>query len=152
MRHGKKNNHLSRIPSEIKVKRIERYGANIIEIENYSYKKQYEAIHKKIIYIDKNGTDIRGEENIYCPMELSYDLRFYLDTRIKTILTNNGKNIVLKLPDGSGWKFISSLEKMNLISNRSLNNNIQPIISEHINLKGITKELITVVKWSLKKY
>ena len=85
-------------------------------------------------------------------MELSYDLRFYLDTRIKTILTNNGKNIVLKLPDGSGWKFISSLEKMNLISNRSLNNNIQPIISEHINLKGITKELITVVKWSLKKY
>ncbi len=147
-----KNNHLSRIPSEIKVKRIERYGANIIEIENYSYKKQYEAIHKKIIYIDKNGTDIRGEENIYCPMELSYDLRFYLDTRIKTILTNNGKNIVLKLPDGSGWKFISSLEKMNLISNRSLNNNIQPIISEHINLKGITKELITVVKWSLKKY
>ena len=146
------NNHLSRIPTEIKVKRIERYGANIIEIENYGYKKQYEAIHKKIIYMDKNGTDVRGEENIYCPMELSYDLRFYLDPKIKAILTNNGKNIVLKLPDGSGWKFISSLDKINLELNRSLNNNRQPIVSEHINLNGITKELITVIKWSLKKF
>jgi len=146
------NNHLSRVPSELKVKRIERYGANMIEIENYSYKNQYEAIHKRIIYIDKNGSDVRGEDNIYCPMELSFDLRFYLDAKIKTLLTNNQRNAVLKLSNGVGWKFVSSLDKVNLILNRNLNTNNQSIRNEHILLTGKTKELITVIKWSLKKY
>ena len=147
-----KNNHLSRVPSKLKVKRVERYGANIIEIENYSYKNQYEAIHKRIIYMDKNGIDIRGEDNIYCPMELSFDIRFYLDLKIKTLVTNNEKNAVLKLPNGAGWKFVSSLDKLNLVLNRSLNTNNQPVRNEHIHLTGKTKELITVIKWSLKKY
>jgi len=147
-----KNNHLSRVPSKLKVKRVERYGANIIEIENYSYKNQYEAIHKRIIYMDKNGIDIRGEDNIYCPIELSFDIRFYLDLRIKTLVTNNEKNAVLKLPNGAGWKFVSSLDKLNLVLNRSLNTNNQPARNEHIHLTGKTKELITVIKWSLKKY
>tara|TARA_B100000686_G_C16772576_1_gene966221 strand:+ start:673 stop:2274 length:1602 start_codon:yes stop_codon:yes gene_type:complete len=146
------NNHLSRVPSELKVKRIERYGANMIEIENYGYRNQYEAIHKRIIYIDKNGSDVRGEDNIYCPMELSFDLRFYLDTKIKTLLTNSQRNAVLKLSNGVGWKFVSSLDKVNLILNRNLNTNNQSIRNEHILLTGKTKELITVIKWSLKKY
>ena len=147
-----KNNHLSRVPSKIKVKRVERYGANFIEIENYGYKNQYDAIHKRIIYIDKNGTDIRGEDNIYCPMEINYDLRFYLDSKIKTLITNNEKNAVLKLPNGIGWKFISSLDKINLVVNRQSLFDNQPIRNEHIHLNGKTTELITVIKWSLKKY
>ena len=146
------NEHLSRVPDKLKIKRVERYGANVIEIESYGYKNQYEAIHKRIIYIDKNGIDIRGEDNIYCPMELSFDLRFYLDSKIKTLITNNGKSVVLKLPNGSGWKFVSSLNKLNLVLNRSLNTNKQPVRNEHIHLTGKTKELITIIKWSLKKY
>ena len=85
-------------------------------------------------------------------MELSFDLRFYLDSKIKTLITNNGKNVVLKLPNGSGWKFVSSLNKLNLVLNRSLNTNKQPVRNEHIHLTGKTKELITIIKWSLKKY
>ena len=124
----------------------------MIEIENYGYRNQYEAIHKRIIYIDKNGSDVRGEDNIYCPMELSFDLRFYLDAKIKTLLTNSQRNAVLKLSNGVGWKFVSSLDKVNLILNRNLNTNNQSIRNEHILLTGKTKELITVIKWSLKKY
>ena len=146
------NEHLSRVPDKLKIKRVERYGANVIEIESYGYKNQYEAIHKRIIYIDKNGIDIRGEDNIYCPMDLSFDLRFYLDSKIKTLITNNGKSVVLKLPNGSGWKFVSSLNKLNLVLNRSLNTNKQPVRNEHIHLTGKTMELITIIKWSLKKY
>ena len=85
-------------------------------------------------------------------MELSFDLRFYLDSKIKTLIINNGKNVVLKLPNGSGWKFVSSLNKLNLVLNRSLNTNNQPVRNEHIHLTGKTKELITINKWSLKKY
>ena len=147
-----KNEHLSRVPDKMNVKRIERYGANVIEIENYGYKNQYDAIHKRLIYIDNKGLDIRGEDNIYCPMEISFDIRFYLDLNLKTLIINNGKNIVLRLPNGSGWKFSSSLEKLDIISNRNININNQPIINEHIHLTGKTKELITVIKWSLKKY
>ena len=146
------NEHLSRVPDKLKVKRVERYGANVIEIENYGYKNQYDAIHKRSIYIDKKGLDIRGEDNIYCPLEISFDIRFYLDSKIKTLITNNGKNVVLKLPNGSGWKFVSSLNKLNLVLNRSLNTDNQPIKNEHIHLTGKTKELITIIKWSLKKY
>ena len=62
------------------------------------------------------------------------------------------KNAVLKLPNGAGWKFVSSLNKLNLVLNRSLNTNNQPVRNEHIHLTGKTKELITVIKWSLKKY
>jgi len=147
-----KNEHLSRVPDKMNVKRIERYGANVIEIENYGYKNQYDAIHKRLIYIDNKGLDIRGEDNIYCPMEISFDIRFFLDLNLKTLITNNGKNIVLRLLNGSGWKFSSSLEKLDIISNRNININNQPITNEHIHLTGETKELITVIKWSLKKY
>ena len=147
-----KNEHLSRVPDKLKVKRVERYGANVIEIENYGYKNQYDAIHKRLIYIDNKGLDIRGEDNIYCPMEISFDIRFFLDLNLKTLITNNGKNIVLRLLNGSGWKFSSSLEKLDIISNRNININNQPITNEHIHLTGETKELITVIKWSLKKY
>ena len=147
-----KNEHLSRVPEKLKVKRVERYGANVIEIENYGYKNQYDAVHKRLIYVDKEGLDIRGEDNIYCPMEITFDIRFYLDSTIKTLLTNNGKNILLKLKSGVGWKFSSSLDKINIASNRNININNQPITNEHIHLTGETKELITVVRWSLKKY
>ncbi len=147
-----KNEHLSRVPDKMNVKRIERYGANVIEIENYGYKNQYDAIHKRLIYIDNKGLDIRGEDNIYCPMEINFDIRFYLDLNLKTLIINNGKNIVLRLPNGSGWKFSSSLEKLDIVSNRNININNQPITNEHIHLKGKIKELITVIKWSLKKY
>ena len=147
-----KNEHLSRVPEKLKVKRVERYEANVIEIENYGYKNQYDAVHKRLIYVDKEGLDIRGEDNIYCPMEITFDIRFYLDSTIKTLLTNNGKNILLKLKSGVGWKFSSSLDKINIASNRNININNQPITNEHIHLTGETKELITVVRWSLKKY
>ena len=147
-----KNEHLSRVPDKLKVKRVERYGANVIELENYGYKNQYDAIHKRLIYIDKKGIDIRGEDNIYCPMEINFDIRFYLDQNLKTLITNNGKNIMLKLDNGTGWKFSSSLEKLDIVSNRNININNQPITNEHIHLTGKTKELITVVRWSLKKY
>ncbi len=147
-----KNEHLSRVPDKMNVKRIERYGANVIEIENYGYKNQYDAIHKRLIYIDNKGLDIRGEDNIYCPMEINFDIRFYLDLNLKTLIINNGKNIVLRLPNGSGWKFSSSLEKLDIVSNRNININNQPITNEHIHLTGKIKELITVIKWSLKKY
>ena len=146
------NDHLSRIPETIKVKRVERYGANFLEIENYSYKQQYDATHKRLIYVDKNGTDIRGEENIYCPSELTFDIRFYLDESIKALEINNGKAILLKLPNGTGWKFISSFDKINLVSSQYIEISKQPKISEHIHLTGNTSELISVVKWSLKKY
>ena len=147
-----KNEHLSRVPEKLKVKRVERYEANVIEIENYGYKNQYDAVHKRLIYVDKEGLDIRGEDNIYCPMEITFDIRFYLDSTIKTLFTNNGKNILLKLKSGVGWKFSSSLDKINIASNRNININNQPITNEHIHLTGETKELITVVRWSLKKY
>ena len=147
-----KNEHLSRVPEKLKVKRVERYEANVIEIENYGYKNQYDAVHKRLIYVDKEGLDIRGEDNIYCPMEITFDIRFYLDSTIKTLLINNGKNILLKLKSGVGWKFSSSLDKINIASNRNININNQPITNEHIHLTGETKELITVVRWSLKKY
>jgi len=147
-----KNEHLSRIPDILKVKRVERYGANVIELENYGYKNQYDAIHKRLVYIDKKGIDIRGEDNIYCPMEINFDIRFYLDQNLKTLITNNGKNIMLKLVNGDGWKFSSSIEKLDIVSNRNININNQPVTNEHIHLTGKTKELITVVRWSLKKY
>ncbi|PPR37944.1 MAG: hypothetical protein CFH26_00406 [Alphaproteobacteria bacterium MarineAlpha6_Bin4] len=147
-----KNNHLSRVPDNLKVKRVERYGANIIEIENYGYKNQYDAIHKRLIYIDKEGLDIRGEDNIYCPMEIDFDIRFFLDMGLKTLVTNSGKNILLRLANNSGWKFSSSLDSLDIISNRNLNINKQPITNEHILLNGKTKELITVIKWAFKKY
>ena len=147
-----KNEHLSRVPEKLKVKRVERYEANVIEIENYGYKNQYDAVHKRLIYVDKEGLDIRGEDNIYCPIEITFDIRFYLDSTIKTLLTNNGKNILLRLKSGVGWKFSSSLDKINIASNRNININNQPITNEHIHLTGETKELITVVRWSLKKY
>ncbi len=137
---------------KLEVKRVERYGANVIEMENYGYKNQYDAIHKRVIYVDKDGLDIRGEDNIYCPMEINFDIRFYLDSNVKTLITNNGKNIILKIPNGSGWKFSSSLEKLNIVSNRNININNQPIINELMHLTGKTKELITIIKWSLKKY
>ena len=147
-----KNNHLARVPDKLKVKRVERYGANVIEIENYGYKNQYDAVHKRLIYLDKDGLDIRGEDNIYCPMEIIFDIRFYLDSNIKTSITNNGKNIILRLTNGTGWNFSSSLDKIDIVSNRNININNQPITNEHIYLTGKTKELITVIKWSLKKY
>ena len=146
------NEHLSRVPHKLEVKRVERYGANVIEMENYGYKNQYDAIHKRLIYVNKDGLDIRGEDNIYCPMEINFDIRFYLDSNVKTLITNNGKNIVLRLPNSSGWKFSSSLEKLDIVSNRNININNQPIINELVHLKGKTKELITIIKWSLKKY
>ena len=85
-------------------------------------------------------------------MEISFDIRFYLDLNLKTLIINNGKNIVLRLPNGSGWKFSSSLEKLDIVSNRNININNQPITNEHIHLTGKIKELITVIRWSLKKY
>ena len=56
---------MSRVPEKLKVKRIERYGANIIELENYGYKNQYDAIalaKEKTYLNDKINAIVRSDD------------------------------------------------------------------------------------------
>ncbi|HLG86502.1 MAG TPA: heparinase II/III family protein [Alphaproteobacteria bacterium] len=70
--------------------------------------------HRRRLYLAAGGEDFRGEDSILGDAVHPFAIRFHLHPDVHASLTQNGRTALLRLGDGSGWRFRSDGETIML--------------------------------------
>ncbi len=88
-------------------------GATRLEASHNGYAGRYGLIHRRILILRDDGTELRGED-LLIPTggkgksgKVGYAIRFHLGTGIEVGLSESGQGAGLALPDGSYWQFVA---------------------------------------------
>lgn len=84
-----------------------------LEANHNGYLKTYGLCHRRRLYMDLTGTDIRGEDQLYVPLgedplrrdQIPFAIRFHLHPSVKVTLAQDQHSALLIQPGGIGWRF-----------------------------------------------
>lgn len=100
---------LARKPKKIVVNREDKNGGILIDACHDGYVPLNGITHRRRIYVGDQGHDIRGEDNLTCSVGLgrthNIAARFHLHPRVGVSLVNDGREALIRLPAGAGWRF-----------------------------------------------
>jgi uncharacterized heparinase superfamily protein len=87
------------------------WGATRLEASHDGYAARYGLIHRRILILRDDGTELRGED-LLVPQGrkgkrgmVSFAIRFHLGSGIDVGLSQDKQGVGLALPDGSYWQF-----------------------------------------------
>lgn len=89
------------------VSRREHDGARLIEATHDGYEDAYGASHRRSIYLDAVGMDIRGEDVLTGGRAAPVSVRFHLYPNVRASMVEGGGEVILKPQKGRGWRFQS---------------------------------------------
>jgi uncharacterized heparinase superfamily protein len=71
--------------------------------------KETGLIHRRSLYLSQDGHDVRGEDRLegkIAPVKPHvFSIRFHIHPRVLVSLIQDGKEALLRLPGGVGWRF-----------------------------------------------
>lgn len=82
----------------------------LFEGEHDGYVPRYGMVHRRRLFLDASGADLRGEDTLLYnggPTRRGRDfaLRFHLHPRVSASLVQNQTEVLLRLSSGKGWRF-----------------------------------------------
>ena len=85
----------------------------LFEGEHDGYVPRYGMVHRRRLFLDASGADLRGEDTLIYnggPTRRGRDfaIRFHLHPRVSASLVQNRTEVLLRLSSGSGWRFRAS--------------------------------------------
>ncbi|MCF8466246.1 MAG: heparinase II/III family protein [Sneathiella sp.] len=139
------------------VVRNEEDGNIWLDLESEGYLMSIGALHRRRLYLDASGLALRGEDQII-PERMPpsgrshFTIRFHLHPDLSISRSAGGKNILIRTPSGTGWKFLTgaptlSLEESVYCSEPGERRRNQQIV---INGQLIDQEPI-LIKWALTR-
>jgi len=124
--------------------RNEQESGTWLEASHNGYLKSYGLCHRRRLYMDLTGTDIRGEDQLFVPLggvplrrdRIPFTLRFHLHPNVKVTLAQNGHSALLILPGGKGWRFRADGGPLKLEKSVYLADGNQPRPTEQLVIYG----------------
>ena len=98
----------TRRPREVTWLRDEAEGGTVLELGHDGYAEPFGVIHRRRLYLARDGADLRGEDSLLGPGEHEVALRFHLHPAVRASLVQTGDGALLRLPGGAGWRFQAS--------------------------------------------
>ncbi len=94
-------------------KRLEQDSGTWLEAFHGGYIKPFGLNHRRRIYMDITGFDVRGEDQLAVPIgeaplhngQIPFALRFHLHPSVKASLARDQNSALLIQPGGTGWRF-----------------------------------------------
>jgi len=155
---------LGRGPEKVFSQRLAEDGHVLLEACHDGYQRRFGALHRRLLYLNEDGTDLRGEDRLE-PAKASsksdakglqqFDIRFHLHPDLTISVQQEQINV--RLPDNEIWVFRCGGAGINMHLENSLylgsegrlQHTRQIVLSGQYD-KDETKEA-TVVKWSFKR-
>ena len=84
---------------------------SMIDASHNAYEHPTGFVNQRRLFLSAAGDDFRGEDSFLSTRfgagaaETVFAIRFHLHPTVKATLARDGGNVVLLLPNGSGWKF-----------------------------------------------
>ncbi len=115
-----------------------------LEASHNGYLKAYGLSHRRRLYMDLTGTDIRGEDQLYVPLGVdplrrdlvAFAIRFHLHPDVKVTLAQDGHSALLIQPGGKGWRFRADGGPLKLEKSVYLADGCRPRRSEQLVVHG----------------
>ncbi|MEE2997905.1 MAG: heparinase II/III family protein [Pseudomonadota bacterium] len=128
-------------------------GSNTwIDMSHDGYTAAFDIVHRRRIYVDASGSDIRGEDRLDGSGDHKFSIRFHLHPAIKASLLKDGASVLLRLPDKSGWRMRCSGGIATLQESIYLGDGQDTKRTEQIVIAGASKQGSAKVKWALTKF
>jgi len=132
---------------------FEQDGHILIESAHDGYVERYGYLHKRLIYMDDHGEDIRGEDIIehYTLSEngaiLPFDIRFHLHPDVSVTLSKDAKTVYIGLVNGETWQFKQRGAELRVEDGVYFGNAGKVSAAKQIVLSGKTSGPVTTILW-----
>ncbi|MFQ5534384.1 MAG: heparinase II/III family protein [Sphingomonadales bacterium] len=150
------NGRIGARPSSVAGSREETDGSVWVEARHDGYQRTYGLVHRRRLYLDPSGKDVRGEDIVNGPGAernggLSFDVRFHLHPTVNSSIVQNGESVLLRLPRGGGWRFHArggaiSVEESIYLGQQGASRRCEQIVVSS-RLSGTE----TAINWSIKQ-
>lgn len=140
---------LGRRPGTVEVQRQEAAGAHWLDVSHDGWRRNFNAVHRRRLYVAESGEDIRGEDLIESPEPQPFTLRFHLHPDVQANLQQDGGAVLLRLRSGTFWRLRADGARLNLEETIYLGS-AEPRRGEQIVLTGFA-DGPQQVKWALSK-
>lgn len=138
-------------PENVTADRLEADGNTWLDLSHDGYQAPLGLIHRRRIYVNASGTDVRGEDTLEGTGEHRFAIRFHLHPSVKASLVKDGASVLLRLPDKSGWRMRCSGGVASLQESIYLGDGHDSRRSEQIVIAGATSKGEAQVKWALTR-
>lgn len=137
-----------------------------LEASHGGYLSRYGVIHQRQVLISEDGTKIFGEDRVFRPRSapkvtvpamLDCALRFHLHPKVRASLARDGSQILLILPDGTGWKFhcednaIELQPSVYLAAGAPPARTVQLLVPYSLNTQADITDPQNLVRWSIER-
>jgi uncharacterized heparinase superfamily protein len=95
---------LGRRPERVEVQRQESGGAHWLDTSHDGYRKPFDAVHRRRLYLAASGDDLRGEDSVEAATPQPFVVRFHLHPLVQASVQQGGAAVLLRLAGGSGWQ------------------------------------------------
>lgn len=126
-------------------------GNTWLEARHDGYQAAFGLSHARRLYLDTEGTDLRGEDCLSGPGGTGFTVRFHLHPDVSVSLVGEGAGALLRLPDGAGWRLRAAGAAMRIAESVYLGRRNVVRRSEQIVLSGPLTGGTTIVKWALSR-
>jgi len=140
-----------RIPTKVNCSRRELGGKAVIDAETDGYEEILDLIHRRIIMMSSDGSEILGEDQLQGTGGRRYILRFHLHPNVQATLIQHGKAALLKPRRGAGWKFAANNQAILIEDSIYLDRAIRPRRSQQLIVNGELLGRGASIKWSLRR-
>lgn len=149
-----KDGSMGHRPKKIVVDRDDKKEIVLIDACHDGYVPVNGITHRRRFYLADKGHDFRGEDNLTCSVGLSapHDtaLRFHLHPKVKVSLVQGGKEALLRLGNGTGWRFTVEGGELSLENSIYLGEGIRPRKTKQLVIRGKMEQDHRQFKWALR--
>ncbi len=150
---------------EVKVSRMEQPTGVWLEMSHHGYLERAGLSHRRRIYVDADGHDVRGEDTLAVPLghtplsreELPFDLRFHLHPSVRATLAQDLHSVLLIQPGRVGWRFRTDGGPLRIEDSVYLGKGSKPVKTEQIVISGHAfadsdgETRSNRIRWSIKR-
>ena len=85
----------------------------MVEISHNGY-ATLGLVHRRRLFLTDSGENLRGEDTLTGTTPQRFAVRFHFHPDVQVSLTESGRAALLRLGDGTGWRFHSDAEAIAL--------------------------------------
>ncbi|MFM5907037.1 MAG: heparinase II/III family protein [Novosphingobium sp.] len=132
-------------------------GATRIEASHDGYAPRYGLVHRRILILRDDGTELRGED-LLVPAKgkgargkVAFAIRFHLGAGIEARISEDRQGAGLALPDGTYWQFRSGGGEVTIEDSIWADKHGRPVAIQQLVVQGLASRGGGNFAWLLKK-
>ncbi len=142
---------LGTVPTTVTCERTRSEDQTVLDMTHDGYRAQFDLVHMRRIAVDHDGNLVSGRDVLTGSGAHRFVVRFHLHPTVKASLLKGGASVLLRMIDGSGWRFRCDRGSTSLQESVYLGQSGQMRRSEQIVVSGATAQGQAVVEWSFAR-